>query len=178
MIGEQRGDVLHPRRPAIVAQHRAHHRRLAYPGPAAQFDRRFRRARAFANPAGANDQREDVTGRDEIARTAVGVDRHCDRARAIGGRDAGGDPVARFDRLAERPSALPLAAAVEQRNPEPQCLLGTHRQADQPARIERQEIDRGGIGEARRDDEVDVATAQLVSGDEDHPARGEPFDRP
>ena len=47
-------------------------------------------------------QREHVAGLDELARAGLGVDGHLDRVRAVGGRDAGADALARLDRDRER----------------------------------------------------------------------------
>ena len=47
-------------------------------------------------------QREDVAGAREVGRAAVRVDGDEDGAGAVGGRDAGGDAVARVDGFAER----------------------------------------------------------------------------
>jgi hypothetical protein len=73
-----------------------------------------------------------VTGHHDAVGTGVRGDRRQNGLGAIGRRDAGGHPIARFD---GRPECRLSAAGVgrQQRNREPLHPLFGHHQADEPA---------------------------------------------
>ena len=63
------------------------------PGETRDVDRGFGVAGADQHAAGPGDEREDVSGRDELVGPLDGVDRDGDGARAVGGADPGGDTL-------------------------------------------------------------------------------------
>src|SRR6185437_13751456 len=105
---------------------------------------------------------------------AGGVGRDGDRAGAVAGRDAGGDPVAGLDRDHRRvPQRGGVAAVADLLEAEPLAGGGGERDADQAARLGRHEVDRGGVGELGGDQEVAVPPALGVVAQENHAAGGE-----
>ena len=109
-------------------------------------------------------------GRDDVLRPARRVDRHRDGARAVGGRDAGGDALARLDRDGEGGLVARAVVLRHQRQAELLDPLAGQRQADQAARVLGHEVDRFGRGALRRDDEVALVLAVLVVDQDEHPA--------
>ena len=97
-------EVGHARHRAVVVHDLADHAGRVQAGQPREVDRRLGLAGALEHAAGLGLEREDVAGLDEVARRRLRVDRDLDRARAVGGRDAGGDAVARLDRDGERRS--------------------------------------------------------------------------
>src|SRR4051794_19587015 len=109
-----------------------------------------------------------MAGLHEVARAGLRVDRHLDRARAVGGRDAGGHAVARLDRDGERGLERRLVLGRHQVEPELVAALRLERQADQPAPLLGHEIDGLGRGELGGESEVALVLAILRVADDDH----------
>ena len=146
-------------------------------GEPREVDRRLGLAGALEHAAGLGLQREDVAGLDEVARPRGGVDRDLDRARAVGGGDAGGDAVARLDRDGEGGLERRLVLGRHQVEPELVAALRGQRQADQPAAVRGHEVDRLGRDELGRHREVALVLAVLVVADDDHAAGADLLDR-
>ena len=104
-------------------------------GEAREVDRGLGLAGALEDAAGSRAQREDVAGLDEVARRSTRVDRDLDRARAVGGGDAGRDALARLDRDREGGAEAASRCCVGHRSQAElvAALLG-QAEADQPAR--------------------------------------------
>src|SRR6185312_9205373 len=94
-----------------------------------------------------------------------------------GGRDAGGDAVARLDRDRERRLERRLVLRRHQVEPELVAAVGRQREADQPAPLLRHEVDRLGRRELRRERQVALVLAVLVVADDDHLALADVLDR-
>ncbi len=116
------------------------------------------------------DEREDVARRHDMLRPLGRIDRHRDGARAVGGRNAGGDPVLRLDRGGE--GGFVPGAVVPAHQLQAKLLhagLGK-RQADEPAAVLRHEVDRIRRRHLRGDDEVALVLPVLVIDQDEHPA--------
>ena len=166
-----RDQVGHARHRAVVVHDLADHAGRGQAGEPREVDRRLGLAGALEHAAGLGLEREDVAGLDEVARPRGGVDRDLDRARAVGGGDAGGDALAGLDRDGERRLERRLVLGRHQVEPELVAALGRQRQADQPAAVLGHEVDRLGRDELGRHREVALVLAVLVVADDDHPAR-------
>ena len=90
-------EVVDARHRAVVVHDLADHAGRVQAGQPREVDGGLGLARALQHAAGLGLQREDVAGLDEVARRRLGVDRDLDRARAVGGADAGRDAVAGLD---------------------------------------------------------------------------------
>ena len=172
-----RDQVGHPRHRPVVVHDLADHAGGREAREPREVDRRLGLAGALEHAAGLGLQREDVAGLDEVARPRGGVDRDLDGARAVGGRDAGGDAVARLDRDREGRLERRLVLGRHQVEPELVAALRRQRQADQPAAVGRHEVDRLGRDELRRHREVALVLAVLVVADHDHAAGADLLDR-
>ena len=133
-------------------------------------DRRFGMPGADQHAAVACYQREDVARRDDVLAMLGRVDRDRHGARAVVGGDAGGHPLARFDRDGEGgfvPGAVVAAHQVEAEQVD--AILG-HREADEAAAVLGHEVDRVGGRHLRRDDKVAFIFAILVIDQDEHAA--------
>ena len=111
-------------------------------------------------------------GRERSCGSRFVVDRDPDGVGAVGGGDAGGDALARFDRDREGGAEGGGVVAVGHHHREPQfleALLG-EREADQSAPEARHEVDRFRRHALRGHAEVAFVLAVLVVGEDDHPA--------
>ena len=109
-----------------------------------QVHRGFRLPGAHQHAAAAGAQRKHMPGPRQVGGTRGRIDGHADGARAIVGGDAGGNALARINRLAKR--GAELRGVLRRHRPDAQVvetLLG-HRQADQPAAVLGHEVDRFG----------------------------------
>jgi hypothetical protein len=105
-----------------------------------------------------------------------GVARHgrLHRARAVGGRDAGGDAGGGLDRHREGGAMLGAVAAGHRRQVQAFAMLAGQRQADQAAREAGHEVD--GLGGDMLGGQHQVAFVLAVFlVDEDHHAAGGQF---
>ena len=118
---------------AVVVHDLADHAGRVQTGQSREVDGRLGLAGALEHAARLGLQREDVAGLDQVARRGLGVDGDLDRAGAVGGRDAGGDPVARLDRDRERGLERRLVLGRHQVEAELVAALGGQREADQAA---------------------------------------------
>jgi hypothetical protein len=163
--------VGHARHRAVLVHDLADHGHRTGAGEARQVDGALGLARAAQHAARHRAQREDVARAHEVLGPALRIGGDLDRARAVGGRDAGGHAGARLDRHGEGRAQARLVALDLQRQVE---LVGDallHGQADQAARVARHEVDdlgRHGLGQA---DQVALVLAVLVV-DEDRQAAG------
>ena len=105
------------------------------------------------------------------------MDRDLDRVAAVGGGDAGGDALARFDADGERGAERRLVVLGHRAQAEMVGALLGQAEADQPARVRRHEVDRVGRRELRRDREVALVLAVGIVDDDDHPAFADVLDR-
>ena len=128
-------EVRHAGHRAVVLHDLADHAGGREPGQPREIDGALGLPRALERPAGAGAQREDVSGLHDVARAHAGIDRDLDRARAVAGRDAGLDALARLDRDGEGR----LVGGLVVRDHEPQAelvaALGRQREADQAAAV-------------------------------------------
>ena len=88
--------------------------------------------------------------RNNVLRSPAAVDRDCDGPRAIRRRNAGGDAVARLDRLGEGSPEATFLITAHQRKSERFRALPAEREADEAAAMARHEIDRIGGDHLRR----------------------------
>ena len=118
-----------------------------------------------------------MPGLHDLARAGARVDRHLDRARAVGGGYARGDAVTRLDR--DREGGLERGLVLGGHQVEPQLLtaLGRERQADQPAALFGHEVDRLRSGELGGKREVALVLAIFVVNDDDHAPLANVFER-
>ena len=100
-----------------------------------------------STPPVAGPQREHVAGHHQVVRARVRVDEHLHRARAVGGRDAGRDAVARLDGDGERRAEVRVVAAHHHRDAQLVEALARHRHADEAAAVAGHEVD--GLGRRR-----------------------------
>ena len=104
---------------------------------------------------------------DEVTGAALRVDRDLDRARAVGGRDAGRHALACLDRDGEGGAERRLVALGHRAQAQlVRALLG-QRQADQPARVGGHEVDRLGCRELSGDDEITLVLPVGIVDDHD-----------
>ncbi len=155
---------------AVIVHDLADHAGGGEPGQAGDVHRSLGMAGAHQRAAIARHQREYMAGGDDILTPELRIDRNRDGPRAVGGGNAGGDPLARLDRNREgglMPGAVGLA---HQRQAEALAAVLRHGEADQPARMLGHEVDRIRGCELRRDHEVALVLAVLViDQDEDPP---------
>jgi hypothetical protein len=97
-----RDQVRHAGHRPVVVHDLADDARRKQAGEPREVDRCLRLTGAVEHTAVACPKREDVARRNEVFPSAARVDRHLDRPRAVGRRDAGGDALARLDRDRER----------------------------------------------------------------------------
>ena len=138
-VGDQIG---HARHRAVVVHHLADHAGRDQAGQTRQVDARLGVPGALEHAPGLGLERVDVAGLDEIAGTAVRVDRHLDRVRSVVRRDAGGDAFAGLDRDRERGLHARLVLRRHQVQPELGAALRRQREADEPAGLLGHEVDR------------------------------------
>ena len=141
-------------------------------GEPRQVDRGLGLAGAREDAAGLRAQREHVARPGEVPGLGRRVDRREHGARPVGGRDAGGDALARLDRHAEGgPEAgVVLLVAHHQRDAQLVEPLAGHRQADEAAPVARHEVDRLGRDLLGGDRQVALVLAVLVVDDDEHAA--------
>jgi hypothetical protein len=82
-----------------------------------------------------------VAGLDEVVGGRTGVDRHLDGARPVGRGDAGADALTRLHGDRERGLERRLVLRGHQVEAELVAALRRQREADQPARLLRHEVD-------------------------------------
>ena len=85
---------------------------------------------------------KDVSGTSQIAWAGCRINRHLDGLRAVEGRDAGRNTIARIDRFGERGAEVRSILGAHRAEPELVQPLFRHRQADQATAILRHEVDR------------------------------------
>ena len=183
-IGDQVGDgadlqpvelgelhqIRQPGHGAVVVHDLADHAGRVHPRHARQIDRRFRVSRPDQHAAVAGDQREDVAGGRDVVGAHGRVDRDLDGAGAVGGGDAGGDTLARFDRHGEGGLVARRVLLGHQRQPKLLDPLAGHGEADQAAAEARHEIDRFGCGALGRNDQIALVLPVLVVDQDEHAA--------
>lgn len=122
---------------------------------------------AFEHATVARAEGENVSGADEVLGRGAGIGEELDRARAIGGGDAGGDAVSSFD-------------ADRERGPEGGFVLGNHRRqseaigrgvvhgcADEATSVHSHEVNPLRGAELRGDDDIAFVFPVFVVNDED-----------
>src|SRR5690606_15640360 len=128
---------------------------------------------ALQHAAGPGPQRKDVPRPAKIRRVTVTADGHVDGARAVARRDAGGDaelPL-RIDADGERGAQLLGVPLGHLREAELVTALRGERKADEPAPVDRHEIDHLRRDELGRADEITLGLAVfIVRYDDDLPA--------
>ena len=107
----------------------------------------------------------------------VRVDCDLDRARAVGGGDAGGHALAGLDRHRERGAERRLVVLGHLAQAELVAALLGQAEADQAARVRGHEVDRLGRRELGGDDEVALVLAVGVVDDDDELAVADVLDR-
>jgi hypothetical protein len=123
-------------------------------GQTRKVDCRLGLPRATQDPASARTQWEDVTRLDEIAEALARVDRHLNRARPVGGRDAGADSLSSLDRDREGGPVGRLVALGHRTQPQFVAALLGETQTDQSSAVRRHEVDRLRRRELGRDGQV------------------------
>ena len=134
-------------------------------------------ADALQHPARAGAEREDVARLDEVFGLRVGGDRHLDRMRAVGGRDAGGHAFARLDRDGERRAERRLVALGHRAQAELLGAVAGEGEANEASCVGRHEVDRVGSCELRCDHEIAFVLAVGVIDDDDEATFSDVFDR-
>ncbi len=169
-----KGDqVRQPRHGAVVVHDLADHPGRLQAGEPRDVHRRLGVAGADQHPALLGHQGEDVPGRDQVVRALGRIDGDRHGARAVVGRDAGGDPFLRLDRHGEGGAVQGLVVGGHGRQPQLARPFGGDGQADQAARVLGHEVDLVGGGELGGDDHIPLVLAILgVDQDEGPPLLG------
>ena len=161
---------------AVVVDELAEHAGGVEAGEAREVDGGLGVAGALEHAAALAAQREDVARAAQVVGRGVGVDEHLDRARAVGGGDAGGGAVAGVD--GEREGGAHGLAAVVAHQGQLELLepFAFHRDAHDPGAVadhEREGLGRGALG---GHDQVALVLAILVVDDDDHAAAADRLD--
>ncbi len=159
-----------PRHGAVVVHDLADHAGGVEAGEPCDVDRRLGVAGADENAAVAGHQGKDMAGRDDVRRSVRRIDGDRDGAGAVGRRDPGRHPLARFDRDGEGGLVAGGVLPCHQRQAKLLDPLAGQRQADQAAAEAGHEVDRVGRRHLRGDDQVAFVLAPLVIHQDDHPA--------
>ncbi len=173
-VGRQVG---HARHRPVVVHDLADHAGRDQPGEPGEVDAGLGLPDALQHAAGLGLEREHVAGLDELPRARVGIDRHLDRARPVGGRDPGADAGASLDRDRERGLEGRLVLGRHQVEAELVAALGGQGEADQPAPLLAHEVDRLGGDELGGHRQVALVLTVLVVADDDHLALADVLDR-
>jgi len=152
---------------AVVVDQLAQHACGRQAGERHQIDGRLRVAGALQHAARTGAQREDVAGLHQLLRVGIGIGQNLDRAGAVVGADARGNPLRGIDGDREI-GAVALAVARDHR-PEAEVLelMIDRRHADDATAIADHHVDRLRRGLAGGHDEVAFVFAILVVGDDD-----------
>ena len=161
-------EVGHARHGAVVVHDLADDAGGVEAGEPREIDAGFRMPGPHQHAALARDQREDVTGRDDVVEVLGRVDGRGDGARAVVRGDAGGDALARLDGDGERGAVARLVLAGHVLEAQLGRALRRQRQADQAAAVLGHEIDGVGRCHLRGDDEVAFVLAVLGVDQDDH----------
>ena len=164
----ERHQIVHPRHGAVLVHDLADHARGVEASQPRHVHRRFGMARAHQHTAIARDQWENVARGHDLLAALGRIDRHRDRAGAVGGGNAGGHPIARLDRDGKGrlvPRAVVAAHQVEAQRVD--ARLG-HGEADQPAPVPRHKIDLLRRRHLRRDHQIALVLAILVIHQDEH----------
>ena len=137
-------------------------------GHARQIDAGLGLSGADEHAAGAGAQRKDVAGAHQVAGARSGIDGDLDGAGAVGGADAGGDALARFDGFGEGGAEGRLVGAGHGSQPQEVAALLGEREADEPAAEAGHEVDGLGGDFFGGHGEVAFVLAVLVVHDDDH----------
>jgi hypothetical protein len=145
-------------------------------GDASEIDAGFSLPSADEHPSIAGAQRENMPGPREILRPSLGIDGGEDGDRAVGRADASRDAKAPVDRFRERSA---VHRRVDRRHKRQMKLVAAvfgERQADQPARILRHEVDRlwrDFLGGQRQ---VAFVLAVFIVDEDNHASLADVFD--
>ena len=167
LLGELH-EVRHSGHGAIVVHDLADHARGVEAGEPRDIDRSLGVAGADHHAAVLSDQREDVPGGDDVVAAIIVVDGNRDGAGAVGGRDAGGDALARLDGDGEGRLVLRLVLLGHRLQAEIVHPLPGHRQTNEPAPVLRHEIDDVRARLFGRYHEVTLVLAILVVDENEH----------
>ena len=141
-----------------------------------EIDARFGLSGAHKHASVTRAQRKNVAGPRQILRARLRIDRGKDGDGAVGGADACGDTQSPINRFGERGAVHRGVDRRHQRQMQLVAAILRKRQADQPARVLRHEIDgfrRDLFGGHR---EVAFVFAVLVIDEHNHPPLADVFD--
>ena len=162
-----RDQVADPGHRSVVLHHLADDTRRLQAREPREVDGRLRLARSLEHAAAARAQREDVSRLDERVGTVRRVDGDLDRPRAVVGRDARGDSLARLDRDRERGAERRLVVLGHHPQPELVAAVLGQAETDQAAPLLRHEVDGLRSRELRGDRQVALVLAVVRVDDDD-----------
>ena len=170
-------EVRHAGHRAVVVHDLADDAGRIQAGEPGQVHRRFGLACAHQHAAVARPQGRHVAGLGEVGRPGRRIDRHPDRRRAVGGRDAGRRDVLRVDRHGEGGLEPRRVLVHDHRDVELVEALPGHRQADQAPSVAGHEVDRVRRDLVGGDGQIAFVLAILVVDHDQHAAAAERLDR-
>ena len=153
---------------AVVIEDRAQRRRGPQPGAAHQVDRALGASQPHHDAAGQRHQRQNMPRHDDIGGGGFRICDNLDSARAVGGRDACGDALARLDQRARLFADEPSFSGLRKRDAELAHPLFRDSDRDDSASLARHEIDVVGSDEFGRHHEVAFGGLGLLGHHQDH----------
>lgn len=115
----------------------------------------------------ASAQRHHVTRPGEVAGPGTGVGEQPDGPCAVGGGDAGADPVGSVGRYPVGGAPLVLVDGAHRRQVEPVAVVAGQRDADEPGRVPDHERHQLGCRQLGGEDQIALVFAVLVVVDDD-----------
>ena len=179
----RKGDeVREPRHRPVLLHHLADHRRGIEPRDSREVHPGLGLPGPLQDSAGTRAEREDMARTDEVGGAGLPLNRHLDRAGAVGSRNARGNPVSGLDRDAKRGFVHRSVLTNHERDVEFVETLAGHRHADEATPVRGHEIDRLRSDLLGGDRQITLVLAVFVIHHDDHPPGGDlanrPFDRP
>lgn len=157
--------ALHHR--AVVVDEFADHADRRQAREPAEIDRRLGMAGAHQYPALTRDQRKDMARPHEILRAGIGIGERAGGGGALLRRDAGGEARPVIHRDGEGGGQGRVVDRHHRIEPQAPRLRDRERRADDPGRMPNDEGHLLGRAQGRGDDEVALALAVVVVGDDE-----------
>jgi hypothetical protein len=173
----ERDEIGHARHRAVGVHDLADDRRGREPRELGEIAARFRVTGADQHAALLRHHRKHVARLHDVLGLRMARGRGANRARPIRRRDAGGHPGRRLDRNRERGAQRRAIVVHHEREVQlPATLLG-EREADEPARMGRHEVDRFRRHEVGGEQEVALVLAIFRVGEHDHAPEADVVDQ-